>query len=49
VEALWAPIADRDDWRPFRAKIHDIRAMGAALRLKPMVESHVPLWLRPAP
>jgi hypothetical protein len=21
VEALWAPIADRDDWTPFQAKL----------------------------
>ncbi len=31
VEAIWAPIADADDWRPLHAKIAAIRAMGAAL------------------
>ncbi len=31
VEALWAPIAERDDWAPLTAKIDAIRAMGAAL------------------
>ena len=32
VEAIWAAIAERDDWRPFHAKVDAIRAMGAALR-----------------
>jgi uncharacterized protein YdiU (UPF0061 family) len=31
VEALWAPIADCDDWRPLQAKIAAVRRMGAAL------------------
>lgn len=31
VEALWAPIADNDDWAPFNRKIDRIREMGAAL------------------
>jgi uncharacterized protein YdiU (UPF0061 family) len=31
VEALWAPIAERDDWAPLMRKIAAIRAMGAAL------------------
>ncbi len=31
VEALWAPVADRDDWSPLHAKIAAIRAMGEAL------------------
>ena len=31
VEALWAPIASADDWSAFRAKVRDIREMGAAL------------------
>ncbi|MFN4089318.1 MAG: protein adenylyltransferase SelO, partial [Alphaproteobacteria bacterium] len=30
VEALWAPIAERDDWSAFRNKIADIREMGRA-------------------
>ncbi len=32
VEAIWAPIADADDWGPFGATIANIRAMGDALR-----------------
>jgi uncharacterized protein YdiU (UPF0061 family) len=31
VEAIWAPIADRDDWSALTAKVAAIRAMGAAL------------------
>lgn len=31
VEALWDPIAARDDWAPLYAFIDDIRALGAAL------------------
>ena len=31
VEALWAPIAARDDWGPVLHKLGAIRAMGAAL------------------
>lgn len=30
VEAIWAAIAERDDWAPFHAKIAAIRRMGAA-------------------
>jgi uncharacterized protein YdiU (UPF0061 family) len=32
VEALWAPIAEKDDWAPLYAKIDRIREMGAALK-----------------
>ena len=32
VEALWAPIAEADDWAPLYAKVDAVRAMGAALR-----------------
>ncbi len=32
VEALWAPIAENDDWAPLYAKIAAIRDMGEALR-----------------
>jgi uncharacterized protein YdiU (UPF0061 family) len=32
VEALWAPIAETDDWTPLTAKIAAIRHMGEALR-----------------
>ena len=31
VEAIWAPIADADDWSALTRKINDIRAMRAAL------------------
>ena len=31
VEAIWAPIAERDDWSALTAKVAAIRAMGAAL------------------
>ncbi len=30
VEALWAPIADADDWAPLEAKIAGVRRMGEA-------------------
>lgn len=30
MEALWAPIADKDDWSSFEAKLAEIRAMGEA-------------------
>lgn len=32
VEALWAPIAESDDWAPLTAKIAAIRRMGEAMR-----------------
>jgi len=32
VEALWAPIADADDWAPLYAAIDEIRLWGGALR-----------------
>lgn len=31
VEAIWAPIAERDDWRAFEAKLAAIRQMAEAL------------------
>ncbi|MCJ7420668.1 protein adenylyltransferase SelO family protein [Sphingomicrobium astaxanthinifaciens] len=31
VEARWAAIAERDDWKPFEAKITEIRHMGEAM------------------
>lgn len=33
LEALWAPIAETDDWSAFQAKIADIRALKAALNI----------------
>jgi uncharacterized protein YdiU (UPF0061 family) len=32
VEALWAPIAETDDWAPLHGKIATIRRMGEAMR-----------------
>jgi uncharacterized protein YdiU (UPF0061 family) len=32
VESIWDPIAERDDWAPFEAKIAAIRGMGEAMR-----------------
>ena len=31
VEAIWAAIADNDDWDPLEAKIDAIRRMGDAM------------------
>ncbi|MEO7634465.1 MAG: selenoprotein O, partial [Sphingomicrobium sp.] len=31
VEAIWAAIAERDDWQPFNDKVTAIRAMGGAM------------------
>ncbi len=31
VEAVWAPIAERDDWSPFEAKLTDVAEMREAL------------------
>ncbi len=35
IEAIWARIADEDDWSAFEEKIHSIRTMGAAWGLAP--------------
>ncbi len=35
IEAIWAAIAERDDWRPFHDKIAAIRRMGGARALRP--------------
>jgi hypothetical protein len=32
VEALWDPIARRDDWGAFRAKVRSVRALGQVLK-----------------
>ena len=32
VEAIWAAIAEHDDWNPFAAKIESIRRLGEAMR-----------------
>ena len=36
VEAIWAPIAERDDWSAFEAKIAAIRQMGEAYGVRPI-------------
>ena len=33
VEALWQPIAERDDWSQFEAKIAAVREAGRAMAL----------------
>lgn len=35
VRALWAAIAERDDWAPLQAKIEAVRGLGAALGRSP--------------
>ena len=35
MEALWTPIAERDDWSALHAKLADIREMAAAYGLRP--------------
>ena len=35
VEAIWAAIAERDDWAPLTAKVAAIRAMGEAMGARP--------------
>jgi uncharacterized protein YdiU (UPF0061 family) len=40
VEALWAAIAERDDWRPLEAKIDAVRDMGRALGEAPAPAGH---------
>jgi uncharacterized protein YdiU (UPF0061 family) len=40
VEAIWAAIAERDDWQPLAAKIAAVRAMGDALGEPPKPAGH---------
>jgi serine/tyrosine/threonine adenylyltransferase len=40
VEEIWAAIAERDDWRPFDAKIAAVRGMGDALGDPPPPAGH---------
>ena len=35
VRAIWAAIADRDDWAPLHAKVVEVRSLGAALGRSP--------------
>jgi len=39
VEALWAPIAERDDWTLFEAKLAEIDSLKQALG----IECHAPV------
>ena len=40
VEAIWAAIAERDDWQPLAAKIAAVREMGQALGEPPAPAGH---------
>jgi uncharacterized protein YdiU (UPF0061 family) len=40
VEAIWAAIAERDDWQPLADKIAAVRAMGEALGEPPRPAGH---------
>jgi uncharacterized protein YdiU (UPF0061 family) len=40
VEAIWAAIAERDDWQPLDAKIAAVRRMGKALGAPPPPAGH---------
>ena len=42
VEAIWAAIAERDDWSLFAAKIAAIRRMGEAHGEPPLPQGHAP-------
>ena len=43
VEAIWAPIADRDDWTVFQAKLDDIETMRQAYAAPPAPSGHAGL------
>jgi uncharacterized protein YdiU (UPF0061 family) len=40
VEAIWAAIAERDDWQPLHAKVAAVRRMGEALGKPPPPAGH---------
>ena len=40
VEAIWAAIAERDDWQPLAAKVAAVREMGDALGEPPAPAGH---------
>ena len=42
VEAIWSPIAERDDWQPLAAKIAAVREMAQALGEPPQPAGHYP-------
>ena len=41
VEAIWAAIADADDWQPLSDKVAAMREMGAAHGAPPLPAGHV--------
>lgn len=43
VEAIWAAIAESDDWAPLHAKVAAIRRMGAAHGPAPVPWGHAPV------
>jgi uncharacterized protein YdiU (UPF0061 family) len=44
VEAIWAAIAERDDWQPLETKVDALRDMGRALGEPPSPAGHVVDW-----
>ncbi|HWK41596.1 MAG TPA: YdiU family protein [Croceibacterium sp.] len=44
VEAIWAAIAERDDWQPLEAKVAALREMGRAHGEAPAPAGHAPGW-----
>ena len=43
VEAIWAPIAEADDWGPLHAKMDAIAALGQRLGEPPLPAGHLPV------
>jgi hypothetical protein len=41
VEAIWAAIAERDDWQPLADKVAAVRTMGEALGEPPQLAGHI--------
>ena len=44
VEAIWAAIAEHDDWQPLAAKVETVREMGRAHGEPPAPAGHPPGW-----
>jgi uncharacterized protein YdiU (UPF0061 family) len=42
VEAIWAAIADGEDWGPLERKVASLRELGAALGEPPVPQGHLP-------
>lgn len=40
VEAIWEPIAEKDDWTALHAKVAAVRRMGEALGAAPAPRGH---------